>query len=200
MFFRCEEGIWYCWQRMSMVQTFENWDNGDFIRAIQSLYKSVSCTVKINDNFTEWFQVYMGVKQGRALSLTYLSICKWLSSWDEKHTLRGCLWWYFYLKLTICRWHSINSWKRTRPEKNVECIVRGSKNGELILMKRKVLHFRPATKQRSNFTLKCASKHIKFDDIYKYLGFWFHESLDMKKSIKEISKSASRAPGAVYMK
>ena len=32
------------------------------------------------------------------------------------------------------------------------------------------------------------------------MGFWFHDSLDMKKSIKEISKSASRALGAVYMK
>ena len=32
------------------------------------------------------------------------------------------------------------------------------------------------------------------------MGFWFHDSLDMEKSIKEISKSASRALGAVYMK
>ena len=48
--------------------------HGNFLKAIQSLYKSVSCTVKINDNFTEWFKVNMGVKQGCVLSPSLFSI------------------------------------------------------------------------------------------------------------------------------
>ena len=48
--------------------------HGEFLKAIQSLYKSVSCTVKINDNFTEWFQVNMGVKQGCVLPPTLFSM------------------------------------------------------------------------------------------------------------------------------
>ena len=48
--------------------------HGEFLKAIQSLYKSVSCTVKINDNFTEWFQVNMGVNQGCVLSPTLFSM------------------------------------------------------------------------------------------------------------------------------
>ena len=48
--------------------------HGDFLKAIQSLYKSVSCTVKINDNFIEWFKVNMGVKQGCVLLLTLFSV------------------------------------------------------------------------------------------------------------------------------
>ena len=50
------------------------WIHGEFLKAIQSLYKSVSCTVKINDNFTDWFQVNMGVKQGCVLSPTLFSM------------------------------------------------------------------------------------------------------------------------------
>ena len=45
--------------------------HGNCLKAIQSLYKSVSCTVKINDNFTEWFKVNMGVKQGVFCRLLY---------------------------------------------------------------------------------------------------------------------------------
>ena len=66
--------------------------------------------------------------------------------------------------------------------------------------KTKVIHFRPKTKPRSNFAFKCRDKAKDYESLYKYLGFWFNETLDMKKSVKEISKSASRALGAVYMK
>ena len=66
--------------------------------------------------------------------------------------------------------------------------------------KTKVIHFRPKTKPRSNFAFKCGNKAIDYESLYKYLGFCFNETLDMKKSVKEISKSASRALGAVYMK
>ena len=38
------------------------------------MYTSVSCTVKINDNFTEWFNVNQGVKQGCVLSPTLFYI------------------------------------------------------------------------------------------------------------------------------
>ena len=39
-----------------------------------------------------------------------------------------------------------------------------------------------------------------FEHEYKYLGFWFNEYLDLEKSVTEISKAASHALGAVYMK
>ena len=66
--------------------------------------------------------------------------------------------------------------------------------------KTKVIHFRPTMKRRSDYAFKCGDKLIEYETLYKYLGFWFNETLDMKKSIKEISKAASRALGAVYMK
>ena len=99
--------------------------HGDFLRAIQSLYKLVSMHIKINDNFTEWFQVNMRVKQGCVLSPTLFSIyVNDLAHEIKKLMLQGCLWWYFISVLLYADWHSINSWKQTRPAKYVECIVR----------------------------------------------------------------------------
>ena len=52
----------------------------------------------------------------------------------------------------------------------------------------------------SNYVFRCGDKIINYASEYKYLGFWFNEHLDMKKCIKEIAKSASRALEAIYMK
>ena len=57
------------WYKLLRIGIHDN-----FLKAIQSLYKSVSYTVKNNENFTEWFNVNMGVKQGCVLSPALFSI------------------------------------------------------------------------------------------------------------------------------
>ena len=66
--------------------------------------------------------------------------------------------------------------------------------------KTKVLHFRPKAKIATDIIFKCGNQKIDVDSSYKYLGFWMNEFLDMKFSIREIAKSASRALGAIYSK
>ena len=66
--------------------------------------------------------------------------------------------------------------------------------------KTKVIHFRPPSRPKSEFQFSCGYNAIAIDRSYKYLGFWFNEFLDLKYSVKEIVKSASRALGAVYTK
>ncbi len=39
-----------------------------FLQAIQSLYKDVKCSVKINGHHSEWFNVSVGLKQGCLIS------------------------------------------------------------------------------------------------------------------------------------
>ena len=48
--------------------------HGKMLHAIQSLYKSVQCCVKVNEHFTDWFPVQKGVKQGCVMSPTLFSI------------------------------------------------------------------------------------------------------------------------------
>ena len=50
------------------------------------------------------------------------------------------------------------------------------------------------------FLFSCEKKIIEYSDCYSYLGFWFNEFLEKEKSITVITKSDSRALGAIYMK
>ena len=47
------------WYKLSKVGV-----RGKFLSALQSLYDNVSCTVRVNDQFTPWFKVNEVVKQG----------------------------------------------------------------------------------------------------------------------------------------
>ncbi len=66
--------------------------------------------------------------------------------------------------------------------------------------KSNVVHFRPPSLQVSNVVFTCAGKTIATHKSYKYLGLWLNEHLDMKFTVKQTTKAASRALGAVYTK
>lgn len=60
------------------------------------------------------------------------------------------------------------------------------------------MHFRRLGAKKSIYKFKCGDIDLDFADSYKYLGIWLHEHLDMKKTINELSKAASRALGVIY--
>ncbi len=66
--------------------------------------------------------------------------------------------------------------------------------------KSKIVHIRPPSFQRSDFAFTCGNKALDTDASYKYLWLWLNEFLDMKFSVRETTKSASRALGALYTK
>ena len=177
--------------------------HGDFLKAVQSLYKSVSCTVKINNNFTEWFKVNMGVKQGCVLSPTLFSVYV-IDLANEINNLR-CGVSFDDINISILLYAdgiALITPNEMALQRMLNVLLEWSYKWRINIneKKTKALQFRHATKRRSHFVFKCGDKHIHFEAFYKYLGFWFHEPLDMKKSIKEISKAASRSFGAVFMK
>ncbi|CAC5406288.1 unnamed protein product [Mytilus coruscus] len=53
---------------------------------------------------------------------------------------------------------------------------------------------------RSDFNFKCGDMPISFDNAYRYLGLHINEFMEHKYTIREITKSASRALSAVYTK
>ena len=66
--------------------------------------------------------------------------------------------------------------------------------------KTKIIHFRPVATQETQFDFKCGELAIEKNSTYKYLGLWFHEHLDMKFAVNELTQSASRALSALYTK
>ena len=66
--------------------------------------------------------------------------------------------------------------------------------------KTKILHFRPASVRRSDYTFVCGDIPLDYEKRYRYLGLWLDEHLDFKHTVRELSKSATRALGALYGK
>ncbi len=48
--------------------------NGNIYFAVKTIYEKVSCAVRINGIYTDWFAVDLGVKQGCILSPNLFSI------------------------------------------------------------------------------------------------------------------------------
>ena len=51
------------WHKLSKIGI-----SGRFLASLQSLYKNVECTVRVNGQQTDWFDVNWGLKQGCILS------------------------------------------------------------------------------------------------------------------------------------
>ena len=58
------------WHKMQ----FQFGVQGQFLSTVKALYENVTSFVKINDQFSEWFDVNSGVKQGCVLSPTLFSM------------------------------------------------------------------------------------------------------------------------------
>ena len=48
--------------------------SGGFLHSLKSMYSEVSCSIKLNDQLTDWFPINNGVKQGCLLSPTLFSL------------------------------------------------------------------------------------------------------------------------------
>ena len=177
--------------------------HGNILRAIQSLYKDVSCTVSINNCLTEWFPVRQGLKQGCGMSPTLFAI--YINDLAEEISRLNCgidldsfqISILLYADDIVLLTESEGNMQKMLNVLHVWCSKWRLAVNE---SKTRVLHFRNKTRLRSNYVFKCGEKNIVFEKSYKYLGFWFNEFLDMDMSVTEITKSASRALGAVYMK
>ena len=176
--------------------------HGKILQAIQSLYVNVSCAVKVNEHFTDFFPAQQGLKQGCGLSPALFSI--YINDLAAEINALHCGIKFDNNEVSILLYaddvvliaesaddlqnmlNTLNNWCN-----KWRLAVNESKT--------KIVHFRNKNQSRSNFIFQCGEKVITFEHEYKYLGFWFNE-YDLEKSVTEVSKAASRALGAVYMK
>ena len=177
---------------------------GKFLNAVQSLYENLSCSVRVNNLGTDWFSVTQGVKQGCVISPTLFSIymndlAKELDDMRCGVTLEETL------QLSVLFYAddiAILSETEEGMQKMLDKLNDWCNKWRIVINenKTKILHFRPKAKNGTENSFKCGNKKIDVTSNYKYLGFWMNEFLDLKFSIREIAKSASRALGAIYSK
>ena len=57
-----------------MYKLLLNVVDGQMYDAIGAMYANTSASIRVNDYLTDWFSVYMGVRQGDSLSTTLFSL------------------------------------------------------------------------------------------------------------------------------
>ena len=169
--------------------------------AIRSLYDSVRSCVRINGLKTDWFDVNIGLRQGCNLSPTLFNLFiddlavsvkgKGIDVGDENICI---LMYADDLVLLADNEHdlqvmldSLNSWCR----KN-HMSVNSNKS--------QIVHFRPRSVHRSNYSFKCGSDNLGIVEQYVYLGLTLTEFLDFNITAKMVAQSAGRALGLLIAK
>ena len=177
--------------------------NGRILNAVKSLYSDVKCAINVNGLITQFLDVDLGVKQGCRLSPTLFAL--YVNDLAENINALGCgvdidgeqLSLLLYADDVIFIAPTEQSLQRMLDTLNEWC-----QKWRLLINqdKTKVIHFRPSGKDRCNFEFTCGNKNLEITNTYKYLGMWFLEHLDMKFTVSELAKSASRALSALYTK
>jgi hypothetical protein len=187
--------LWYKLMQLGM--------RGKILDAIQSLYKDVQCSVKVNDYQSPWFTVKNGVKQGCTLSPTLFSIFINDLAMDINALQCGVSIDDTVISLLLYA----DDIALIAPDERslqlmLDCVNNWCSKWRLVVNteKTKVIHFRGPSTPRSGCQFKCGEYAIEYCDTYKYLGLWFNEHCNMKKTVKELTKSASRALSALYVK
>ena len=177
--------------------------HGKILQSIQSLYINVSCSVRINEYLTDFFPVSQGLKQGCGLSPTLFAI--YINDLATEINALNCGIKYEDNEISLLMYAddivlisgSAEDLQNMLNTMNIWCNKWRLAVNE---SKTKIVHFRNKNQMQSDYSFKCGEKDLAYESEYKYLGFWFNEHLDMEKSVSAVTKAASRALGAVYMK
>ena len=177
--------------------------HGKFLSALQSLYENVKCAVKVNDCLTPWLKVDTGVKQGCLLSHILFAI--YINDLTERINRLGCGIQIDNIQLSILLYAddiaviAPDESKLQLMLNDVAAWCRDWKH-QINRTKTKIVHFRNASVHQSQHLFYCGTHNLDYTNSYKYLGLWIDEHLSMDKSVKELSKSVSRALDALFGK
>ena len=179
--------------------------HGKFYDALQSLYSSVKCSVKVNHHFTQWFDVSMGLKLGCVLSTTLFNI--YINDFSEllDQCQRGVLIdnkiisHVFYADDLVLMAESAEDFQVLLDILSTWCI---SNKMNINTDKTKIMHFRTPSVVRTDYMyiFTCGESQIEIVDTYRYLRILLNDTLDYDITAKYIAQSATRALGLLISK
>ncbi len=175
--------------------------DGNFYHSVKSLYKNNEYSVKLNDYFTDWFNVDMGVRQGDCLSSTLFALFINDLALEIKQMENGIMINGQNICILIFADDIVllsNSEKQLQDMLN--CLdkwcfkSRVNVNGA----KTKIVDFRPKRTLQTTFQFKIGDENIHVVNTYKYLGVIFDEFLEFNCAAKTLSGAAGRAIGKLW--
>ena len=178
--------------------------NGKLMSSLKSLYSNVSSCVRVNNVYSEWFNVPAGLRQGCSLSPTLFNFyindfVTTIKALDKGLVIDG------QGKVSILLYaddivllaenesdlqlmlDTLNSWC------NDNQMTVNSKKSQII-------HFRQHSVSRSTCNFTCGEHDLEIVDRYVYLGLSINEFLDFNFTAKIVSQSAGRALGLLIAK
>ena len=185
------------------ARLFEIGISGKMLKAVKSLYSSISSCVRINSLCTDWFETQCGLRQGCGISpllfnLFIDDLVKFIKSLDIGISVENekvCILLYAddivllapneddlqSLLDALCVWCNRN-------DMTINC------------SKSNVVHFRPKSVQRTAYNFRCGNDNLSVVDKYAYLGLVLNEYLDYNVTAKVVAQSAGRALGLIISK
>ena len=177
--------------------------DGKMFSAIRNLYHETQSCIKLNDKYTDMFNVTCGVKQGDNLSPTLFSLFINDLAIKIKELKYGVkianeiVSILLYADDIVLLSNSENNLQKMLLYMNTWCEQWCLK---INVTKSKVVHFRPKSIDQSSFIFMCGTQIINIVKNYKYLGIILDEHLDFDECITTLSSSASRALSAIINK
>jgi hypothetical protein len=177
--------------------------NGKFYQVIKCIYDSTLASIRINRNYTNWFNINFGVRQGDALSTTLFAIyindlAKEINDLNcgigINDSAVSCL---FYADDIV-----LISDSAANLQKQIQCVYNWCNNWKMSINveKTKVVHFRPKRKSMSTFDFKIGNSDIEIAKHYKYLGIMMDEFLNFETTVELLAGAANRALGSIISK
>ena len=171
---------------------------GNFLNALMSLYKNVSCSVRSNFGLRNDFKVTKGLKQGCLLSPILFNLYLNDLVTELKNLKRGIYINGQYIPVLLYADDLVLIGKTSEDiQEMLKTLDSWCKRWGLFVNenKTKVIHFRKKNKRQTKFNFKCGEKSISICDKYKYLGLWFNEHLELQYTASQVAASAQRSLG-----
>ena len=186
-----------------MLQILNNKVDGKFYWSLKSLYSRTSACIKINGEFTSFFDINNGVRQGDPLSPTLFSLfidnlLKELKALDLGFDVGGLI-------LTVLAYADdlvILSDSEEKLQKLLDCLTEWCSKWRLSVNNAKsgVIHFRKSRAPKTQHKFKLAGNDVEVLSEYKYLGVVLDEHLTYKSATRILANSGGRALGGIISK
>ena len=186
-----------------MLQILNKNIDGNFYWSLKSLYSSTTSCLKINGEYTNFFNIHNGVRQGDPLSPTLFSLfidslIKELKSLNLGLDIEGLI-------LTVLAYADdlvILSDTEEKLQKLMDCLTNWCAKWRLSINNAKsgVIHFRNTRVKKTNYKFMLAGKQVDVVSDYKYLGVVLDEHLTYKVATKTLANAGGRALGGIISK
>ena len=146
---------------------------GKFLSALQSLYDNVSWTVRVNHQFTPWFKVNAGVKQGCLISPSLFAV--YINDLAQRINDLQCGIKIDDIFLSILLYAddiALIAPDELKLQQMLDVVTSWCSEWKLHInaSKTQIVHFRNPSVQRRNFIFTCSNSNIEYVESYIFSG------------------------------